>query len=230
MWRRFKYGVVVSEQERDLYLGLDPTLNLEVIPSGVDISHFQLTPLPTNSEPTLIFHGLMSFYPNIDAAVWFVKEIFPLILKDLPQAKLLIVGRDPVDAVKELACSGQIIVTGGVPDMREYLDQAHLVVVPLRIGHGTRLKITEAMAVGRPIVSTPIGAEGLTAESDKHLLIAENPIDFAACAVEVLTNQSLAERLVINGRELVEKEYSWQSIGRKLEQFCKSVIDRESSI
>ena len=223
LWRRFRKGVVVSEMEREIYLRLNPALDLAVIPNGVDILHFRVTPLPTNRHPTILLNGTMSYQPNVDAAGWFVKNIFPLILRHLPQTKLLIVGQNPVEEVQRLARSDQIIVTGSVPDMRDYLSQSDVVVVPLRIGHGTRLKILEAMAAGRPVVSTSIGAEGLEAQAGKHLLLGDNPNQFAANVIEILTKPRLAESIAGDARQFVEKLYSWQFIGEKLNQYCQLV-------
>jgi glycosyltransferase involved in cell wall biosynthesis len=223
LWRRFRKGVVVSEMEREIYLRLNPALDLAVIPNGVDILHFRVTPLPTNQHPIILLNGTMSYQPNVDAAGWFVKKIFPLILRHLPQTKLLIVGQNPVEEVQRLARSDQIIVTGSVPDMRDYLSQSDVVVVPLRIGHGTRLKILEAMAAGRPVVSTSIGAEGLEAQAGKHLLLGDNPKQFAANVIEILTKPRLAESIAGDARQFVENLYSWQFIGEKLNQYCQLV-------
>ncbi|GIK40753.1 MAG: glycosyl transferase [Chloroflexota bacterium] len=227
LWRRFKYGIVVSEEERNLYQSLCPVLNLAVIPNGVDISFFQATPLPDSQDPIILFHGSMGYYPNVDAAIWFVEKIFPKVLESLPRAKLFIVGTDPTPEVKQLAKPNQVIVTGKVPDMRDYLQQSQVVVVPIRVGHGTRLKIPEAMAAGRPVVSTPTGAEGLMASSGEQLLIAEDAAEFAAAVVKVLADRSLAEQLAVNGRRFVENNYAWSSIGEKLNQYCHFVLKRQ---
>ena len=136
LWYRFRNGVVVSDVERQTYLKINPKLDLNVIPNGVDISHFQVTPLPTNQDHTILLNGTMSYYANVDAAIWFVEKIFPLILRRLPRTKLLIVGQNPVEQVQRLARTDQVIVTGSVPDMRTYLSQSNVVAVPLRIGHG----------------------------------------------------------------------------------------------
>ena len=225
LWYRFRKGVVVSDVERQTYLKLNPKLDLAVIPNGVDTSHFRVTPLPTNQDPTILLNGTMSYYPNVDAAIWFVEKIFPLILRRLPRTKLLIVGQNPVEQVQRLARTDQVIVTGSVPDMRTYLSQSNVVAVPLRIGHGTRLKVLEAMAAGRPIVATSIGAEGLNAESGKHLLVADDPTRFAASVSEILTNPSLAESIVTDARQFVENIYSWPIIGEKLSEYCRLVAD-----
>jgi glycosyltransferase involved in cell wall biosynthesis len=223
LWSRFTHGVVVSDIERGTYLKLNPKLELAVIPNGVDISHFRVTPLPINQDPIILLNGTMSYYPNVDAAVWFVEKMFPLILQILPQTKLLIVGQNPVEEVQRLARDAQIIVTGSVPDMRDYLNRSNLVVVPLRIGHGTRLKVLEAMAVGRPVVSTPIGAEGLDAQAGKHLLLADDPTQFAASVIEVLTKPRLAESIASDARQFVESVYAWPIIGEQLNQYCQRV-------
>jgi glycosyltransferase involved in cell wall biosynthesis len=223
LWRRFRRGVVVSDMEREIYLRLNPALDLVVIPNGVDISHFRLSPLPINQKPTILLNGTMSYHPNVDAAEWFVETIFPSIVRRLPQAKLLIVGQNPLEQVQRLARADQIIVTGSVPDMRDYLSQSNVVVVPLRIGGGTRLKILEAMAAGRPVVSTSIGAEGLEAQAGKHLLLGDNPNHFAANVIEILTKPRLAESIASDARQFVENLYSWQFIGEKLSQYCQLV-------
>jgi glycosyltransferase involved in cell wall biosynthesis len=225
LWYRFRKGVVVSDVERQTYLKLNPKLDLTVIPNGVDTSHFRVTPLPTNQDPTILLNGTMSYYANVDAAVWFVEKIFPLILRGLPQTKLLIVGQNPVERVQRLARTDQIIVTGSVPDMRDYLIQSNVVVVPLRIGHGTRLKVLESMAAGRPVVSTSIGAEGLDAQAGKHLLLADDPTRFAASVSEILTKPRLAESMVTEARQFVEQIYSWPIIGEKLSQYCQLVTN-----
>jgi sugar transferase (PEP-CTERM/EpsH1 system associated) len=223
LWGRFRNGVVVSEMERQIYLKLNPTLDLSVIANGVDISHFRVTPLPTNQNPTILLNGAMSYYPNVDAAGWFVDKIFPLILLRLPSTKLLIVGQNPGEEVQRLARAGQVVVTGSVPDMRDYLSQSNVVVVPLRIGHGTRLKVLEAMAAGRPVVSTSIGAEGLEAQAGKHLLLADDPTHFAANVVDILTKPRVAESIASDARQFVENLYSWPIIGEKLSQYCQLV-------
>ena len=223
LWRRFSQGVVVSEAERQIYLRLNPALNLAVITNGVDISHFRVTPIPTNEDPVILLNGTMSYYPNVDAAVWFVEKMFPLILRRLPQTKLLIVGQNPVEQVQRLARPDQVVVSGSVPDMRDYLSQSNVVAVPLRIGHGTRLKVLEAMAAGRPVVSTSIGAEGLEAQVGKHLLLADNPTQFAASVIEILTKPRLAESIATDARQFVENVYSWPIIGEILSQYCQLV-------
>jgi len=225
LWSRFGRGVVVSEIERQIYLKLNPKLDLAVIPNGVDISHFRVTPLPTNQHPIILLNGTMSYYANVDAVVWFVEKIFPLVLRRLPSTKLLIVGQDPVEEVRRLARYDQITVTGGVPDMRDYLGQSNVVAIPLRIGHGTRLKALEAMAVGRPVVATSIGVEGLDAQAGKQLLVADNPAQFAANVIEVLTKPLLAEAIASEARQFVEAVYSWPIIGEKFSQYCQLVAN-----
>ena len=109
--------------------------------------------------------------------------------------------------------------------MRDYLSQSNVVAIPLRIGHGTRLKVLEAMAAGRPVVSTSIGAEGLDAQAGKHLLLADNPTQFAAAVIEILTKPQLAERIAGDARQFVESAYAWPIIGEKLSQYCQLVAN-----
>src|SRR5207237_3262310 len=155
---------------------------VHVVPTGVDTTYFA----PGSDEPAptqLVFTGSMDWLPNEDAMVHFCRETLPLIRAQEPAVKLSIVGRAPTAAVRKLTEGSVIEVTGRVDDVRPYLQQAAVYVVPLRIGGGTRLKIFEAMAMGRAVVSTTVGAEGLAVTDGQHLLLADGPANFARAVV-----------------------------------------------
>ena len=209
---RFDRSTTVSEEDRQLLLAANPKLKVEVIPNGVDIERFKpLPPLPEGSPLSLLFIGNMQYPPCVDAVIFFCSEIFPLIRAEHPHAEFWIVGRDPAPEVLELD-GGGIHVTGRVEDILPYYQRTTICVVPLRAGGGTRLKILEAMALGRPVISTTIGCEGLEVVDGKHLLIADTPEQFAERTAELYQNRSLYNAITKNGRQLVESKYSWDPI------------------
>ena len=165
----------------------------------------------------------MSYGPNVDGAIFFCEEIFPLVKRQVPNIKLLIVGRDPIKAVCNLA-SSDVTVTGRVESVIPYYQQSFISVVPLRAASGTRLKILESMALGRPVISTTIGCEGLNVTQGENILIANTPADFAVQTVRLLNDIELRQRLVIGGRRLVETTYDWEIIGQQLLQTYNQLV------
>jgi len=159
----------------------------------------------------------MSYFPNANAVQFFAEEIFPLVKRRVLGAKFLVVGQNPPGSVRRLA-SPDVVVTGTVPDIRPYYLKSVVAVSPVRFGSGTLNKVLEPMALGIPIVATPVGTEGLPIRSGEHLLIAESPADFADRVVELLNNPDLRRRLSSNALELVRTRYGWPQIASKLEQ------------
>jgi glycosyltransferase involved in cell wall biosynthesis len=205
-----------------------PAIRSAVIPNGVDVDGFRpRADLPTPDGRTVLFFGTMNYFPNVDAIRWLLAEIWPEILKRRPDARLKIIGSHPLPDV--LSRRGPAIdVLGLVDDLRPHLASAGVVVVPLRVGGGTRLKILESLAMGKAIVSTTLGAEGIAARSGEHLLLADDPGGFADAVAGVLEDGSLARRLGAAGRRLVEGSYSWRAIGAGLESFLASLRDEAS--
>lgn len=213
---KFDRCLTVSDLDRQLLLASNPKLWVNVIPNGVDTEKFQPLPQPSeNISPSLLFLGNMGYPPCVDAALYFCKEIFPLVSHSIDTAEFWIVGRDPRPEVMDLN-GGQVHVTGRVDDVLPYYQKCPICVVPLRAGGGTRLKILEAMALGRPVVSTTIGCEGLDVIDGEHLLIADTPAEFAEKTVRLLHDHQLYQRLSVNGRLLVEQQYGWDGITEKL--------------
>jgi glycosyltransferase involved in cell wall biosynthesis len=186
-----------------------------VVPNGVDTAYFQPSGAIAPQPDTLVFTGLMAHPPNVDGVRYFCSEVLPLIWGQRPAARLLVVGASPPPAILALdgSARGRVRVLGAVPDTRPYLAQGSVAVVPLRSGSGTRLKILEALAMERPVVSTTIGAEGLETIHGRHLLIADDAASFAAAVLRLLQDQQLAARLAAEGRSLVERRYRWEAIG-----------------
>jgi sugar transferase (PEP-CTERM/EpsH1 system associated) len=207
---RFDRCVVVSEIDRELLLGVNPRLNVCVVPNGVDTKDYR--PLPQEAtSPALMFIGSMRYSPCNDAVLYFADEVLPLIRRIMPEVEMWIVGPNPSAQVRRLDGEGTH-VTGRVDDVRPYYARCSVCVVPLRAGGGTRLKILEAMALGRPVVTTTMGCEGLGVVDGEHLLVADTPAKFAEQVLRLLTDRTLYERLVTNGRALVVAQYEWDAI------------------
>jgi sugar transferase (PEP-CTERM/EpsH1 system associated) len=182
-----------------------------VVPNGVDLSFFQAARVLA-SEPRLMFVGTLDYDPCEKGVWYFCNEILPLIRARLPEARFVAVGRNPSARLRAMAGPERgIEFTGRVEDLRPLVHQSRVFVVPLLSGSGTRLKILEGMAMGVPVVSTSIGAEGIVGVDGEHLRIADDPRAFAQAVLELLRDDPLAQRLRARGRELVERHYSWQS-------------------
>ena len=196
---------------------------IEIIPNGVDVTHYQ--PDFTSESPAhLIYIGSMDWYPNEDAVAFFTDEVLPKIQEKVPDVQFSIVGGNPSARVQKLAEREGIVVTGRVPEIKPYFAEATVFVVPLRIGSGTRLKILEALAMGKAIVSTSVGAEGLDLKDGEEIFIADEPIAFADAVTRLLTDPTLRRRIGENGRARVEQDYDWRSIGEKLHTLYESLI------
>lgn len=198
---------------------------VKVIPNGVDVTHY--SPESASEAPAhLIYIGSMDWYPNEDAVSFFAEEVLPHIQKSVPDVKFSIVGGNPSARVQKLADREGVVVTGRVPEIKPYFAEATVFVVPLRIGSGTRLKILEALAMGKAVVSTTVGAEGLALRDGEEIFIADEPKAFAEAVTRLLIDSDLRQRIGGNGRARVEQDYDWRNIGKKLLAVYESVIDK----
>lgn len=215
----------VSKEEASIISRFDFTGQLEVIENGVDIDYFR--PLDTTIDPDmLVSTGSMDWRPNQDAAVFFATEIFPIIKKRNTRVRAAFVGRNPPRKIKELEKIDGITIAGTVDDVRPYIAKAALIIVPLRVGGGTRLKILEALAMKKVVISTRVGAEGLDVTDNKNIILADDKKQFAEAVVLCLKDDSLRSRLGEEGRILVEKHYCWRDLGRKLNNYLESIVNR----
>ena len=214
--RRCDLVVTVSESDRDALVRLGANEDkLESVPIGVDTEFFRPVERDKASHNILSI-GTMYWPPNIDSMLYFAGNIMPLIRKQLPDCTLTIAGARPSPAVKALAADPGISVTGYIDDVRDVARNCGVFVVPLRSGSGVRVKLLNAFAMGLPVVSTSVGAEGLEVRDGRELLIADTPADFADAVIRVLTDADLAQKLGLNAQALVQAKYSWDSIGRRL--------------
>jgi glycosyltransferase involved in cell wall biosynthesis len=213
-WRRVDACVVTSPREEQIVRREASLTPAAVVPNGVDTERFR--PEPGAVRPrTLVFNGLLQYRPNLDAAYWLVDEIWPRVVARCPDARLAIVGRGEATDLARLARPG-VEVTGEVPDVRPHLHAAAVVAVPIRMGGGTRLKVVEGLAMGKAMVSTALGCEGIAVRDGEHLLIADAADAFAARVVELFEDPARAAMLGRAGRTLMEDEYSWEIAGTRL--------------
>jgi glycosyltransferase involved in cell wall biosynthesis len=221
--RRAVLTIAVSVADRERLAANAPGMRDCDVPTGVDTAYF--TPNGTAEEPArLVFTGSMDWHPNDDAMRWFIDAVLPRIRAAVPGVSLAIVGRKPGRPLIEAARRAAVEVTGTVDDVREHVARAAVFVVPLRIGGGTRLKIFEALSMGKPVVSTTIGAEGLPLEEGVHLVRADGPAAFADAVVALLRDPARRRALGQAGRRLVEERYGWPQVARRFEAHCARVL------
>jgi polysaccharide biosynthesis protein PslH len=223
-FRRFDGVTFCSEIDEARARALVPGMRSAVVPNAVDLDHFRSDPaLPPPDGRTVMFFGAINYFPNVDGLRFLFDEVWPIVARTHPEARLKIVGQHPTPEV--LAFRGpRVEVTGRVDDLRPHLARAAVTVVPLRIGGGTRFKILEAMAMARPVVSTTLGAEGIDAVAGRDILLADDAVGLAAAIGRVLDDARLGEELGARGRALVEEHYSWSAASRKLEGFLRMLL------
>lgn len=221
----FQAAICCSEDDAAVIRALNPEVPIAVIGNGVDLSYF--APLiEVSGPPTLLYMGTMHYYPNIDAVHYFFRKIHPQLVKLVPGVQVWIVGHNPPTDILDWQRLPGVTVSGSVPDVRPYLAKSTAMIVPLRLGGGTRLKILESIAAQRPVVSTSVGAEGLGLRHGKHLLIADNPREFAKQTAALLQDPTLRQRLIAAARPFVVARYSWQALGEQYEGVCRRVAER----
>lgn len=218
-WKRFDGVVLTSDRDRDVLRQSNTSVPTKVIPNGVDVDQFRPSEQATDTDH-LLFFGANNYFPNHDALLYFIDEVLPKIVEKRPNAKLSIVGPGVQPAVQAKA-SKHVEIVGFVDDLMPHLERASVIVVPLRIGGGTRLKIVEAMAKSKAIVSTRIGAEGIDVTHGKDVLLADDAQGLANEVVRVLEDPALARRLGEKARELAVQSYAWAAIVRRLEDFYR---------
>jgi polysaccharide biosynthesis protein PslH len=225
---RFHHILAVSEHDRQQMLVMDPGSSISVIATGVDTEKYPIAPPALAEPPRIVFTGSMDWEPNIDAITYFCRDIFPRIIQEFPKAIFQIVGRNPHAKVKQLA-SPNVHVTGTVPSVADYLRDATVVIVPLRIGGGTRLKIFEAMAMGKAMVSTSIGAEGLEVQSGRDLLLADDPDSLAESILLLIRDGALRRKYELAAAKLAA-QFDWSNIVRNFSEVLEQVRRKHSLI
>jgi glycosyltransferase involved in cell wall biosynthesis len=225
---RFDANIMMSSVDAERLQKDVPGVRTAVVPNGVDLDYFR--PEVVDESPTLIYTGGMNMFANKDAVLHFLQNIWPWIKMKVPDVKFFAVGQDPPRELLSLSrADPQIEVTGYVDDVRPLIAQASVYVVPLRVGGGTRLKILDAMAMGKPIVSTSIGCEGIDVSPGGNIVIADEPEVFADRTVRLLQNKTMRTAFGQAARQLVESKYSWKTVGQSLQNTYENVLRQRRS-
>jgi sugar transferase (PEP-CTERM/EpsH1 system associated) len=222
----FDHSIVISEEERRVFQKRVSDRPVGVISNGVDFEYFSPSRIVSggNSQPSIVFTGVMDYFPNVDAVQFFCGEVFCRVRDLVPNAHFYIVGRNPTRQVNELGKKTNVIVTGTVPDVRPYLAQATVSVAPFRLARGVQNKVLEAMAMGVPVVGTPEAFKGISAREQDGVRIADNPRFFAQQVATFLQGASLRREAGLQARRYVERHHRWEDQGAKLERLIEEVV------
>lgn len=219
---RFDLAIVVSPVDREYLRRLNGKANIRLVPVGVDTDLFR--PVRNVEDfPSVAFSGVMDYDPNVDSALYIYKEILPAIRARLPEVRFYIAGRNPSPEIERLAENSRIIVTGYVEDLRQYILKASVVLAPMRKGTGIKTKILEAMALGKPVVTNPMGAEALDQDTQKCVAIGKTPAEMAEKVLKLLENRGLREETGRKASQMVRERYTWEICSRRYEEIYKSL-------
>jgi glycosyltransferase involved in cell wall biosynthesis len=221
-WRRFDGVVLTSARDQQLLHEIWRGTPTVIVPNGVDVQRFQPAETATDRD-TIVFFGANNYFPNHDALLFFIDEILPCIVARRPNVQLQIIGPGAQREVLERQ-GKHVQVVGFVDDPQPYIDRAAAIVVPLRVGGGTRLKIVEAMAKSKAIISTRIGAEGIDVTHEHDVLLGDTPTEFAEQVVRVLEHPDFARTLGANARNLAVRRYAWPSLVAELQTFYEQLL------
>lgn len=214
---RFTRAITVSTQDSSIVSGWMPKQKVDVVANGVDIDFFKTKNIPKRKH-SLVFTGSLDWRPNVDGLLHFLDTSFLIIQKQVPDCHFVIVGRNPMQVLRDKVKGMKgVELTGTVQDVRQYIDEAEVYVVPLRVGGGSRLKILEAFSMEQAVVSTSVGAEGLDVVPDENIILVDNGEDFAFAVIELFRERGRAESMGKSGRTLVKEHYQWQVLAKRLE-------------
>jgi polysaccharide biosynthesis protein PslH len=228
--KNFDAIAAITNEDAELMHRVASNANIRVIPAGVDTEYFRPSALPEDPD-RILWVGSLAWDPNYDAVRYFLTSIFPLILQKKPDSKFDVIGMDSERVRKYAARFGdRIRLLGRVPDVRDYLARSAVLVVPLRIGGGMRLKLLDFFAAGKAVVATSIAAEGNLAQNGSEFLLADATASFSDSVLRLLSDAAIRQKLGVNAREIVMQKYSWKKIGMDLTGFYESVIAMASKV
>ncbi|NOZ28722.1 MAG: glycosyltransferase [Chloroflexi bacterium] len=232
MCRAYDAVLTVTEEDKEHLLALYPpeqrsalAQKFTVVPICIEPRQVPLIERIPGSAPTIVHIGTMFWPPNVHGVLWFAREVLPLIHQQIPEARLVIIGKKPPPEVQSLATDPRIEVTGYVADLTPFLAQADVFIVPVHAGGGMRVKILDAWLWGIPIVSTTVGVEGIRVRTEENILIADQAETFAAAVTRLITDEELNRRLRRNGREWVEQHYHWRSVYRQVDRIYNRLMN-----
>ncbi len=226
---KFDAVIAVSELDKQRFEEWYGLKNVHVIPTGVDTDFYAPDP-NVKVKKQIVFVGAMDWLPNHDAMLYFLEDIFPLIKKEEPDVKFVIVGRNPAPKLKKLVDQyPDVEITGWVEDTRPYVQESAVFIVPIRIGGGTRMKIYEAMAMEKAIVSTRVGAEGLPLTDREHIYLEDEPEEFARAVLKLLRDEEERQKIGKQARQYVYENFRWEKVADVFADICESVVKQRSS-
>lgn len=221
----FDRVIAVSDNDASIFEDEYGAKNAVSIPTGVDIDFYQPDKNQNEEATNIVFCGSMDWLPNEDGVRYFLTDVAPLLDQRLEKWSLTVVGRNPSEAMQALANKNlNVTLTGWVDDVRPYLEKAGLCIVPLRIGGGTRMKIYEAMAMGKAVVATTVGAEGLEVEDKRDIRLVDEPHEIADAIVELIAEEPIRRAMEKNARRLVEENFSWGSVADRFSEICHETV------
>ncbi len=223
-WKTAQGLATVSEEDKDFINNLYPRISIRVIPNGVDIEHFGQTKKSKQDRPTVLFIGQFKWLPNKDAAKFLVGEIWPIIKKKIPRARLWIVGKNPTKDILELANSDKDIrIDSNVKDIREAYKKADVLLAPIRSGHGTKYKVLEAMATGTPVVGTQLATEGVDFSYGEIAHVGDTADELAGLTIKLLNDETLAKLTAKKAKQFIRENYNWNTIYRRLDALYREI-------
>jgi len=217
-WRQASSLAAMSGEDKKIMAKVAPKKNIDVVANGVDIEFFNQAKMKKPKVPTVLFVGNFKWLPNKDAAKFLTFEIWPLIKKKIPQAKLWIVGKNPTPEILSLGGKKDVLVDSHVKDIRVAFGEASVLLAPIRNGRGTKYKVLEAMATKLPVVTTPLGIEGIEAKTESEVLVGNGAKNLAELTVRLLKTPELGQRLVSSAYKMIEDKYSWDLISANLDK------------
>jgi polysaccharide biosynthesis protein PslH len=220
--REFSHSLVCTPREMHDFQRLIPGARVSCVRNGVDLEFYQPSPILKNDK-SLIFTGVMNYFPNVEGVKWFCREVLPLIRREVPESSFTICGAEPTAAIRKLERIEGVVVTGRVPDVRPYLAKSAVCVVPLRIARGIQNKLLEAMAMGLPTVATNAAYAGLDAVNGRDLFVADEPTTFALAVVRLLRDSALRTEIGRSARCAVETHYRWDQSLSELDEVIAAV-------
>jgi glycosyltransferase involved in cell wall biosynthesis len=222
-WKKAEKLATMSEDDKQFIAEATGRQDIKVVANGVDPEYFAQTKKKPPQKPTVLFVGHFKWLPNKEAISYLVEQIWPLIKKEVSDARLWIVGRDPTSKIKAYGEQPDITVDAGVEDIRDAFGGASVLLAPILNGKGTKYKVLEAMATGTPVVATPLGVEGIAARDGKEVYIGQSPKELAKQTIDLLKNKAKSAKIAAAARKLVESDYSWKAISDDLDQIYQEL-------
>jgi len=225
--RKFDECWVISRKEAEILSNFSPLANVKIVPNGVDLELFK--PIKDNKDDRLIFVGYLRSAYNVDAILFFCRQILPRVKKAFPSVKFYVVGDQPPRKIRALAKEGNVVVTGFVDDLCGLLNKSKIFVAPFQFSSGVQNKILEAMASGLPVVCTSLTNEGLGATPNEEILIADDPKKFSDYLIELLTDDKRREKIGLQAREFVKRNFDWNRVVQRIEEIGNFIFTNRPS-